>query len=235
LNSIPLWQYNEMKQVGRDYCDPVEVKKYDLRHSSFRDFDKECERILDLIQVTKDSEILDMGCGTGNFTVRAAGKCALVHAVDVSCVMLDAAKEKAEKRGLNNIKFHHGAFLTYNHSAPPLDAVISQVALHHLPDFWKSVALKKMAGIMKKGAKFFLMDVVYSFEINEYRESIENFLKESEDKVDEEFAEEFAEHIREEYSTEAWIMEGLLERAGFVIESREYSKTLMATYLCRKK
>jgi putative AdoMet-dependent methyltransferase len=234
VKNIPVWQYDEMKQVGRDYSDPVEVNKYDLRHRNFMDFDKECEKILDFIQVEKDFQILDMGCGTGNFAVRAARKCGIVHAVDVSRTMLDAAKEKAAKCGLNNIRFHHGAFLSYEHSGEALDAVVSQVALHHLPDFWKSVALKKMAGILKDGARLFLMDVVYSFDIDEYRTSLENFLKEVSERVDEKFADEFAEHIREEYSTESWIMEGILERAGFIIESREY-RSLMATYQCRKK
>ncbi len=35
-------------------------------------------------------------------------------------------------------------FLTYEHRAQPADIVYSRWALHHLSDFWKSVALRRM-------------------------------------------------------------------------------------------
>ena len=42
-------------------------------------------------------------------------------------------------------------------------------------------------------------------------------------------------HVREEYSTCRWIMEGLLERAGFQIDDVNYSNEFLAGYLCTKK
>ncbi len=41
-------------------------------------------------------------------------------------------------------------------------------------------------------------------------------------------------HIREEYSTYDWVMEGLLARAGFEIKSAEYRGRFQATYVCAK-
>ena len=40
-------------------------------------------------------------------------------------------------------------------------------------------------------------------------------------------------HIRCEFSTFGWIMEGLLQRAGFEMEQADYSQRL-AGYFCRK-
>ncbi len=36
-------------------------------------------------------------------------------------------------RRVDNIEFHNIGFLTYMHKGEPLDAVVSQLALHHLP------------------------------------------------------------------------------------------------------
>jgi hypothetical protein len=41
-------------------------------------------------------------------------------------------------------------------------------------------------------------------------------------------------HIKEEFSTLDWIMEGLLKSAGFNIEQVNYYDGFMANYLCIK-
>jgi putative AdoMet-dependent methyltransferase len=45
----------------------------------------------------------------------------------------------------------------------------------------------------------------------------------------------FVRHLAREYSTSDWIMEGLLTRAGFHIETRDYQGGVFARYLCRKQ
>jgi putative AdoMet-dependent methyltransferase len=42
-------------------------------------------------------------------------------------------------------------------------------------------------------------------------------------------------HVREEYSTCNWIMEGLLDKAGFRVETVDYRDEFLAAYLCTKK
>jgi len=82
--------------------------------------------------------------------------------------MLNFTRRKAELRGIKNIEFHQAGFLTYDHHGEPLDAVVSQLALHHLPDFWKMIALKRIFAMLKEGGKFYLRDVVYSFPVDNY-------------------------------------------------------------------
>ena len=55
-------------------------------------------------------------------------------------------------------------FLTYDHAGPPADVVDSRHALHHLPDFWKAMALSRIAGMLRSGGVLRLWDVVYAFE-----------------------------------------------------------------------
>jgi len=45
---------------------------------------------------------------------------------------------------------------------------------------------------------------------------------------------EVATHIREEFSTFDWIMDGLLERADFSILSKDMVEGVVGTYLCQK-
>ena len=47
-------------------------------------------------------------------------------------------------------------------------------------------------------------------------------------------AEELKVHIRDEFSTYDWIMEGLLERAGFSIDSVEVKADSLRGYICSK-
>jgi ubiquinone/menaquinone biosynthesis C-methylase UbiE len=75
--------------------------------------------------------------------------------------MLEYCKRKSEEAGLENIVFCHGGFLTYEHEAAPVDAIVSAIALHHLPDFWKLIGLKRVARMLRRDGRFFLFDIVF--------------------------------------------------------------------------
>lgn len=47
--SYPSWQYEELKQVGKDYADPTEAEHDDSRHSQFRNVERDSELILDAL------------------------------------------------------------------------------------------------------------------------------------------------------------------------------------------
>jgi ubiquinone/menaquinone biosynthesis C-methylase UbiE len=155
---------------------------------------------------------------TGELALAAARHCARVYAVDLSAGMLQYAKRKAASRGVVNVDFLQGGFLTYQHRGAPLDAIVTQLALRHLPDFWKQVALIRMARMLKDGGKLCLRDVVFSFDVREYESFFQRYLKGVSETVDSEFAGRVASHIKSEYSTMDWIMEGMIERAGFRVE-----------------
>lgn len=232
MSEYPSWQFDEMRQIGRDYGDPAEVEAYDARHGAFRDVEKENEAILESLGVRPDHVLIDLGTGTGAFALQAARRCARVYAVDVSVAMLAYARKKAESRGLANIVFCHGGFLTYRHDAPPADAVVTSMALHHLPDFWKGIALQRMNGMLKTGGRLSLSDVV--FEQRNVRENIGRFIAKLEKAAGPDIREDIEAHIRKEYSTYDWIVDGLLERAHFRIEHKVMQEGMIGRYLCRK-
>ncbi|RJQ31585.1 MAG: class I SAM-dependent methyltransferase [Peptococcaceae bacterium] len=124
--------------------------------------------MISCLGLTSNQTIIEFGTGTGDFALEAAQCCARVFAIDISPAMLNFTRRKAELRGIKNIEFHQAGFLTYDHHGEPLDAVVSQLALHHLPDFWKMIALKRIFAMLKEGGKFYLRDVVYSFPVDNY-------------------------------------------------------------------
>lgn len=97
------WLYNEFQQTGRDYSLQEEVDVYDPSHDDFRDLAKEIQEVQDWLRPKKGMEFLDIGCGTGNFSITMANLSEKVYAIDVSETMLKCAKEKAESKQIKNI------------------------------------------------------------------------------------------------------------------------------------
>ncbi len=107
MNPFPSWQFDEMKQVGKDYADIAEVEAYDAFHSKFRNVEKENEAIIKTLSLQKAHTVIEFGTGTGAFAIQAAACADKVYAVDVSRAMLDYASRKAKKQSLTNILFCH--------------------------------------------------------------------------------------------------------------------------------
>jgi putative AdoMet-dependent methyltransferase len=229
---VPSWQYDETIPVGRDFTSQEVVEAYDAQHRRFRDVDKENAAIIAGLDLQRDQVLADFGCGTGAFALQAARCCSRVHAIDVSAAMLDYTRRKARSQGLSNIVCHQEGFLTYVHTEDPVDAVTSSLALHHLPDFWKQKALARLNAMLREGGRLFLADVVFSGDNCEA--AIAAWIDKMEATAGPQVAESIRGHVRKEYSTWAWIMEGLLQRAGFQIDRAEYTDGVLARYYATK-
>lgn len=70
--------------------------------------------------------------------------------------------------------------------------------------------------------------------VADYDAQFSGWVRAQAEAVGPEFATEVETHIRDEYSTYDWVMEGLLIRAGFHIDSVDYAKGVGATYLCTR-
>ncbi len=137
MDNTPSWLFDESTLVGVDYTDRSLVEDYDNQHEGFRDFQQEARKIADDLGLSNNSIVLDIGCGTGGLSVHFARMCSHVYAVDISEAMIDILRGKILQHGLQNVTTVNAGFLTYEHHGTDLDAIISSIALHHLPDFWK--------------------------------------------------------------------------------------------------
>lgn len=226
------WQYDEFKPVGRDYGSKSEVDIYDSSHADFRDIEVESNRVLDALGVKDTDVLIDFGSGTGIFAIQAARRCRIVYAVDVSQAMIDLASAKATQANLSNIEFHHAGFLTYEHKGDAADAIVSTFAFHHLPDFWKGIALDRMNGMLRSEGQLYIHDVI--MERANALANINTFIRKQEVTGGDFLREDAEGHFRDEYSTYDWVMDGLLSRSGFTIRSKNIEGGVIGTYLCTK-
>jgi ubiquinone/menaquinone biosynthesis C-methylase UbiE len=226
----PDYLWNEMQQVGTDYSDLAEVEAYDLRMAGFRDVDSENSEMLRMLGLPTGAAVLEIGCGTGRFARASARAGLMTTAIDVSAIMLDYLRKRATSLNLPGITTQHAGFLTMEFPGESFDAAVSGAALHHLPDAWKLVALRNVARVLKSKGQFMLRDVVFALAKEEAPESCFERFSSSFPNM----RIEAARHVRQEFSTYDWIMEGLLIRAGFEIKLKDNPSGNFATYHCVK-
>jgi SAM-dependent methyltransferase len=226
------WLPNELHTAGRENLDPAHPERYDRKEDA--DAAREVA-MLTRLGIDRDAVVVDLGAGTGQFALEIARTARCVVAVDVSGPMLDRLREKLARSALANVDCVRAGFLTYEHSGADADLVYSRLALHHLPDFWKAIALERVARMLRPGGILRLCDVVYGFEPAEARAAIERWLDGAGTAEAGWTRAELEEHVRDESSTFTWLLEPMLERAGFSIESADYSEDMIfARYLCRR-
>jgi len=196
-----------------------------------RDVSAENRRIVEKLELPTGARVLEIGTGTGAFAREVAPLCAEVTAIDISPVMLEYAARRASECGVTNIAFRESGFLTHDAEPESYDAVVSGLALHHLPDVWKAVALERIHEWLKPGGLLSLRDVVFDWR----RETPGAYFERiAGPPMPEASRHALLRHIRQEYSTLAWIMEGLLVRAGFEILDQQHDGAFLSDYVCRK-
>ena len=229
----PGWLLDEVASAGRENLDPAHVARYDDKEDAGA---QEEIAVCEALGFGPLSTVVEFGSGTGQFTTAVSSRCARVVAVDVSAVMQGRLRAKLNDDGATNVEQVQAGFLTYLHTGEPADLVYSRYALHHLPDFWKAVALDRIHGILRPGGVFRLWDVVFSFEPCDATERIESWCSTGGTSVEDDWSRsELEEHARDEHSTFSWILEPMAVRCGFTVESADYSDDqILAKYILRR-
>jgi FkbM family methyltransferase len=230
------WWLDERAHAGREHFDEQHARRYDAK------MDAQAADEIRLLQeagaLDRTCSVVDIGAGSGQFALAAAPVCGRVIAVDVSPVMLARLAENVARRAVRNVEAVRAGFLTYRHEGEPADVVYSRFALHHLPDFWKAIALGRIADMLRPAGVLRLSDVVYGFEATEAERRIEAWITETMTADVERgwTRAELAEHVRDEHSTFTWLLEPMIERAGFDMIDASYSASgVFAKYLCRRR
>jgi 2-polyprenyl-3-methyl-5-hydroxy-6-metoxy-1,4-benzoquinol methylase len=223
------WYYNDRRHVGLDFSAEAQVATYDRRQGDHPDRARAALKSLGAIA---GWTVADIGCGTGLMACEAAAMDMTVHAIDISPAMLSMAEQRARDLGVSLITQSAG-FLSFAYEPDQFDLVISEYALHHLPDFWKAVALARLFKAIKPGGMLFLRDVVFTCKPDGIERNVEQWgdflLKNHSYSRD-----EFAMHVRDEHSTFGWVIEGLIKEAGFALEDAHYTAPVYGAYRARK-
>lgn len=229
----PGWFLDERSHAGSEHLDAAYVSEYDKK----ADVDPTGDlALLRDLGMNETHTLVDFGAGTGGFALAAAPQCRRVVAVDVSPAMLALLRQKAAHLGIENIECVQSGFLTYEHQGEPADFAYSRHALHHLPDFWKALALQRIATILKPGGVLYLRDLIFSFEPRESERVIADWLAGAPEHPGRGWTRaELETHLREEHSTFSWLLEPMIAHAGFEIrEAQHASSRLYSAYTCVK-
>lgn len=227
------WIFDELTHAGFEHVTPEHVEGYDAKAQ----FDPTPDlHLLQNLGLNPLSTVLDLGAGTGEFSLAAATLCRMVYAVDISPAMLSVLRNKVAAQRVENLEIREGGFLSYRPQGDPVDVVYSRNVLHHLPDFWKVQALRRVHSMLKPSGVFRLCDLVYSFPPEETEARIGGWLERAPTDAREGFPRnELEAHVREEFSTFNWLLEPMLAQAGFEVEQVHYSLSgIFAEYVCRR-
>jgi ubiquinone/menaquinone biosynthesis C-methylase UbiE len=225
------WMIDELAHAGPEHLDPDFVAGYD-RKQGYPD-PAEDLAVFEAHGLGATSALLDLGAGAGQFALAAASRFGHVTAVDVSPVMLAVLRERAAAAGLANLDCVRAGFLSYQHSGPPADGVYTRNALHQLPDFWKAMALDRIARVLRPGGVLRLRDLIYDFAPGQAGQVFAGWLDHAAtDPADGYTSGDYAEHIRTEFSTFRWLLEPMLAAAGFEIVTADFAGKLYGAYTC---
>jgi ubiquinone/menaquinone biosynthesis C-methylase UbiE len=112
------------------------------------------DAMLDMAGVDADMRILDLACGAGSQTLRAAervGPKGRVLASDISATMLAQVRERAQRKGIGNIETLECAAEDLPATQEAFDAAICRLGLMLFPE--PKQALKAVQSVLKPRAR----------------------------------------------------------------------------------
>jgi SAM-dependent methyltransferase len=227
------WLIDELAHAGPEHLDPAFITGYD-RKQGYPDPAEDLASF-EAHGLDGTSAVVDLGAGSGQFALAAARRFGRVTAVDISPAMIAFLRERAAAEGLANLDHVRAGFLSYEHSGPLADGVYTRNALHQLPDFWKAVALDRIARMLRPGGVLLLRDLIYDFRPAEAARVFQRWFDHAaSDPADGYTARDYAEHIRTEFSTFRWLLEPILAATGFEIVTAHFDRRLYGAYTCIK-
>jgi SAM-dependent methyltransferase len=179
--------------------------------------------------------MIDFGAGTGTFALAAAPLCKRMIAVDISPAMVETMRTRLVEGAAANVECVQAGLLSYEHAGALVDFIYTRNTLHHLPDFWKAIALSRMADLLRPDGILRVRDLVFSFELDEAEARIAEWIESAAVERPEHgwTREELMAHVRDEFSTFSWLLEPMIEQAGFEIVAADYGAVgAYAAYTC---
>jgi len=165
---------NATSCCGIDGCSTVDYTIFSEDYSQLKGYNKDADLSLgcgiptEFAQIKEGDTILDLGSGAGNdcFVARAlTGETGKVIGLDFTDVMINKARENADKLGFNNVEFRHGDIENMPVGGSSIDVVVSNCVLNLVPD--KNMAFSETMRVLKAGGHFSVSDVVLKGELPE--------------------------------------------------------------------
>jgi ubiquinone/menaquinone biosynthesis C-methylase UbiE len=175
-------------------------------HSAGADLDQ----IEAAVRGAAGARVLDLGCGGGHVSYRAAPHVGEVVACDLTQDMLDAVARTAAERGLPNIRVQRGAAERLPFGDAGFDFVLCRFSAHHWNDF--EAGLREARRVLRPGGRAVFADAVAPAHplLDTHLQAIELLRDVS--------------HVRD-YTAAEWV--AALARAGFAVTAMTARKLRM--------
>jgi SAM-dependent methyltransferase len=106
-------------------------------------------------KIHAEDEVLDMGCGTGRFTIPLAERVRSVSGLDLSPMMLATARKKLADKGLE-ADLREGDMAALPFADASFDVVVSMLALMHIPRADRQQVFREVARVLRPGGRLLI-------------------------------------------------------------------------------
>ncbi|HTP11728.1 MAG TPA: methyltransferase domain-containing protein [Anaerolineae bacterium] len=116
---------------------------------------------VDFAQIAPGEHVLDVGCGTGDLTLRAkerAGSAGQVCGIDPGPEMIEVARHKATHAHAE-VDFRVGVIEHLPYPDASFDVVLSSLMMHHLPADLKPIGLAEIRRVLKPTGRLIIVDM----------------------------------------------------------------------------
>jgi len=148
------------KDIGEDEVDLMwkasytkQAKNYDrVRFSDWKDkFSEQCttNRLIEIIDVDDNTQILDVATGTGRIALILAQKGGNVVGIDLTEAMLQEAQQKAKKAKLSSIQLQVANAKSLPFKDDSFDVIVSFRFFHLMPNNLRRPIIEEMLRVLK--------------------------------------------------------------------------------------
>jgi len=155
-------------------------KQFDLQAHSFSNWsvtrnEAYMQAYFEFIGFEKRDELLDVACGTGEFSIFCARRIKGVHDIDISEGMIELAKRQASSSGLANITFACHDVERIQCASNSFSVVACRSAFHHMENYPQ--VFKEMLRCCRPNGRLAVQDIM-SYDDQKVNSFFENLEKE---------------------------------------------------------